>query len=686
MSDSAPLLIELGTEELPPKNLRQLEQAFGDAFARTLEQEGFTFEGLTTFATPRRLAVLLESVQIKQAEQTIERRGPALSAAYDASGQATKALAGFARSCGVEPDTAFETIETDKGAWVVYRAQVTGQHLSDRLQVILEAVTASLPIAKRMRWENLSAEFVRPVRWVVALIGEDVVPISLFGCEASSISRGHRFMSRGDIALKSPSEYEQLLKDHFVVASLEQRRVMIWEDLKAEAARLEGILEEDPALLDEVASLTEWPVVLSGAFDPSFLRVPSEVLISAMREHQRYFHLRDASGALLPRFITVANIKSEDPDVIIRGNERVITPRLADAAFFYDKDLSQPLSDWLERLHAVVYQADLGTYFEKARRLGELSKRIARLLSIDETLSERAGRLAKADLLSGMVGEFPELQGIMGEYYAIASGEPADISSAIKEHYQPRFSGDVLPTKDVSFVVALADRLDALVGLFGVNQPPTGSKDPFALRRQAIAVVRLCVEKGIRRPVFDLVDEAAHVYDRGFETDAVKTYLVDRFEQWSLDQGVSGDVVRAILCRDDAQLCLSQSFEDMATLREFKAEPSAASLIQAQKRINNILEKTDIAADSAIDPSLFQHSAESAVVSLAQKMLAMRDDGLKDRLDVLAEGLPHIEAFFEHVLVMADDLALRSNRLASLKILRNAINQIADLSLLDPIK
>ena len=683
MTDALPLLIEIGTEELPPTSLTTLERAFGQLIGEALRKEGFEHDGLQTFATPRRLAIVIKNIATTQPDQAIERRGPALTAAYDESGQATKALAGFARSCGVSADTTFETITSDKGAWVVYRATAPGLPLTERLGAILEASLQQLPIARRMRWRDLSAEFVRPVRWLVVMIGTEVVPIELFGCTASNQSRGHRFMGKGAFEIRSPLEYASQLAEHFVVADRMDRQKMIWSALMAKAESLGGVIPENNALLDEVTALVEWPAVLAGHFDERFLRVPSEVLVSAMREHQRYFHLIDEAGQLLPVFLTVANIDSPKPEMVIKGNERVITPRLADAEFFYDRDLRQTSTEWLESLKEVTYQAELGSYFEKAERLGSLSALIARRMGVDEASAQRAGLLAKTDLVSGMVGEFPDLQGIMGEYYARAAGEASAVSLAIREHYQPRFAGDALPMGEISQAVALADRLDALVGLFGINQPPTGSKDPFALRRQAIGVVRICVESQLPISPSTLVDDAIAGFAREFDGQAVKDYLADRFEQWAIDEGVAYDAVRAILARQDDAPLLANAYADMQTLAAFKAEPTAEALISAQKRINNLLTKVTEDEVGDIEATLFEHASEQAVVDLANTLNETKGLPLLNRLAALGQGLSAIEDYFDNVLVMSDDATLRANRISTLKMLRDAVNQIADLSLLE---
>lgn len=491
-------------------------------------------------------------------------------------------------------------------------------------------------------------------------------------------------MGNGAFKIRSPLEYESQLVEHFVMANRTNRRKTIWSALRSKAESLGGTITENDSLLDEVTALVEWPIILAGHFNERFLRVPSEVLISAMREHQRYFHLVDDAGSLLPIFLTVANVDSPEPEVVIKGNERVIKPRLADAEFFYDKDLKQPPIQWLESLKMVTYQAELGSYFEKAKRLGSLSAQIASRLGVDEASAERAGQLAKTDLVSGMVGEFPDLQGVMGEYYARAAGEANNVSLAVREHYQPRFAGDALPSGEVSQVVALADRLDALVGLFGINQPPTGSKDPFALRRQAIGIVRICVENQLPLSPFTLVDDAVISFTREFDGQPVKDYLIDRFEQWAIDEGVSYDAVRAILARKDEAPVLATMYGDMQTLAAFKTEPSAEALISAQKRINNLLSKVTVGEAGNVQPTLFEHPSEQTLIALTGTLNQAKDLPLSSRLAELGKGLKAIEDYFDNVLVMSDDAALRANRISTLKMLRDAVNQIADLSLLEP--
>jgi len=681
---SNPLLIEIGTQELPPKSLKTLMNGLSREVAAQLDALQLPYQEIESYATPRRLAVRINGLASRQADQKVERKGPSLTAAYDSEGNPSKALLGFAKSCGLEQLGSLETLETDKGAWVIYRSSISGKHLEDLIQTILDGSISKLPIAKKMRWGSSKDEFVRPVEWLLVLYGSTVLASSLYGKDADRFTRGHRYMGEQHCSVNHANDYEALLSAEKVQVNFQQRRDQILNQLELEATRLGGVLTKDEALLDEVTGLVEWPVVLSGTFAASFLDVPEEALISAMREHQRYFHIRNKNAALLPYFLTVTNIESLDPPTIIKGNERVITPRLTDAAFFYNKDVASPLDERLQKLGNVVFQNELGSFLDKANRISALAGFIATAIGIDPEPARRAGLLAKTDLVSQMVGEFPDLQGIMGAYYAQQAGEGDAVVIAIREHYQPSFAGDELPSSDIACCLALADKMDTLVGLFGIGRPPTGSKDPFALRRQALGIVRICIEKN--QP-FDLVKIAAHsasLFATAFNTDELLEYIRDRFENWLVDQGRPLDVIRAIRHRSHKIHDLPAAVADIEALIEFRSRPEAIQLILAQKRIQKILDKSAPGDQDTVDEALFQHPSEHALYEqiLVLQEIEASHHGFSQRLTEFAASSGPLELYFEHVMVMDENQALRQNRLATLSLLRNMVIKMANLSIL----
>lgn len=676
-------LLEIGTEELPPKALRRLKESLAAALTAGLDKAQLSHGAVTSFATPRRLAVMVRELVDAQPAQAIERRGPALAAAFDSSGSPTKAATGFARSCGVEVSELHQ-LETDKGTYLVYREDKPGAPLAELIGPIVEAAAASLPVERPMRWGASRAEFVRPVHWIVLLHGRDVIPATLFGVDSNRITRGHRFMSSGNLEIGSPDAYEQVLEKHKVVASFEKRRDIIARQL-AQLEKAEGAtVVTDPDLLDEVTSLVEWPVSLCGGFDPAFLEVPEEALISAMKSHQRYFHLRDGKGRLAPRFIAVANIESINPGTVIAGNERVITPRLADASFFYRQDGKSTLESKLERLKHIVFQGKLGSYYEKAKRIEALAGIIAEFLSDDPVMAQRAGLLCKADLVSDMVNEFPELQGIMGGYYAQRDNEGAKVASAIAEHYQPSQSGGAIPSTTTGKIVAIADKLDTLAGLFGVGQPPTGSRDPFALRRQSIGVLRICIEGELDLDIEDLVTRAAGNHDKGFETRPLLEYLFERLAVAYQEQGIPVDTFNAVRFGGRPTSVLTTLDRQVKALQAFRAHESAAALAAANKRVANILKPVDVDRLPAVSPALFASDAESilyAALAEAKSSIAQEPD-FGAQLLALARVRPAIDTYFDEVLVMTDDEAVKLNRLATLHEMRTLFLSVADVSLL----
>lgn len=677
------LLIEIGTEELPPKSLNRLRQAFAAGMQQQVENTGLTHEGVESFATPRRLAVRFKNIADRQPDQAIEKKGPAVKAAFDQEGHPTRALSGFMRSCGIESPDALSTLETDKGSWLVYRSEQPGQDLQALVPDMLNRALADLPIDRRMRWGKRRSEFVRPVHWLVCLHGATILPVQAFGLTASNQSRGHRFMSDGPFTVTHANDYVEACRSASVLADFDERRETIRGQINRLAKEQAAELEDDPALLDEVTSLVEWPVALAGSFDEDFLKVPAEVLISAMKEHQRYFHLTDAAtGKLLPRFITVANLESSQPDVVIAGNERVIRPRLSDAAFFFEQDTRSPLQENLPRLSQVVFQTDLGTYLEKTERVSRLAGHIAAALGADRSLAETAGRLCKADLVSDMVIEFPDLQGVMGGYYAAHDGESNEIAKGIAQHYRPEYSGGPLPEGPIASAVALADKLDTLVGLFGINQPPTGSKDPFALRRQALGVIRICIENGLRFNLLDCLAQAASGYERQFDTAPLADYIIERLTNYYADQGISSDVVDAVVATRAADgIDLVHLDQVMQAIAAFRQVPAAEQIIAANKRVANILRQAD-AGNRAYQASLATDEAEQGLFQAMSTLDLTAVSSAEDKLTRLASLQSPVDRFFDEVLVMAEDEALKNNRLALLRDLRSQFLEVADFSLL----
>ncbi|MGD8842885.1 MAG: glycine--tRNA ligase subunit beta, partial [Gammaproteobacteria bacterium] len=627
MTDTRDLLIEIGTEELPPKALRRLSLAFADAMNNGLQAAGLQAANTTAFATPRRLALLIKSLPLAQTDRETVRRGPALSAAFDDEGCPTQAAVGFARSCGVDVE-ALEQLETGKGSWLSFRVQEKGHTTEQLVPELVNKALAALPIPKRMRWGDRDDEFVRPVHWVVLLFGDQVIDARILGVNSGRHTHGHRFHHPQAIYLAEPEAYLPILEtEGYVLADYEARREAIRAQVIEQANALGGEALIDADLLDEVTALVEWPVALSGQFDSGFLDIPSEALISSMQDHQKYFPVVDADGALMAHFITVANLASADPDQIRAGNERVIRPRLADAAFFWNQDRKQPLAARAEGLRSMVFQKKLGTLFDKQERIATLAGRIATMIGAEHAHAERAARLSKCDLLTSMVYEFPELQGLMGRYYALHDGEPETVADAIAQHYLPRFAGDGLPETGVSQAVALADRLDSLVGIFAIGQQPSGDKDPFALRRAALGVIRICIERALDIDLEQLLEAAAGAFGDNLDTasavDSVFGYTMDRLRGYYQDQDVDVDLIDAVLATRPTRLL--DIDRRIQACREFRRLPEAASLAAANKRIGNILKKTDQPIPAQIDPTLLEDAAEQ---QLAGQLEDMRQDVL----------------------------------------------------------
>lgn len=680
-------LVEIGAEELPPKALKRLRDAFANHLAAALKSAGLDYSQLHAFAAPRRLAIWVENLQTQQADQRIERKGPALQGAFDDQGQASKATQGFAKSCGVAVSD-LKKVETDKGSYLVYEALVAGRKTAELLPQMVEDALKALPIPKMMRWGSSDVTFVRPVHWIVMLLGEAVIPCTILGKNAGRVTYGHRFHAPAALNITRPGDYLTLLANQgYVLADFEARRQSILQQALEAAADLNAQAILDENLVDEVTALNEWPHAIVGRFEESFLQVPAEALISVMQGHQKYFPMRHQNGQLLNAFITFANIQSTDPSKVRAGNERVIRPRLSDAKFFWTQDQKQPLIAFGERLKTIVFQKDLGTVADKTRRVQTLAGKIAKALGVNVSQAEQAAALSKCDLMSNMVGEFPELQGIMGRYYALASGEDMEVAQAIEEHYWPRFAGDAVPKSGVSIALSLADKLDTLAGIYGLGQVPTGDKDPFALRRAALGVGRIMVENQLSLSLSQLLQWALE--DQPFtakpQVEAeLYDFMVDRLRAYFADQGFALQEFDAIrVLRPASPWDFAQR---LAAVKAFAQLPEAASLAAANKRIANLLKKS-AGAQTLVDVTAFNQAEETALWQAFQTaktaaQQSMEHNNYTQALQTLAGLKPVVDAYFEGVMVMCEDENLRANRLATLSEVRGEFLRIADLSLL----
>lgn len=679
-------LFELGTEELPPLALPELEHALSQGIRSGLESATLAHGELSSYAAPRRLAVLVRDLAEMQPVQQLKRRGPPVNAAFDKSGAPTRAATAFAESCGVALEK-LGRITEGKGEFLYFEGSKPGAATASLLPGIIQAALDALPIPKRMRWGASAAEFVRPVHWVLMRFGDETLSVRLLDTVAGATTRGHRFHAPNELHLAAPADYAETLKTKgFVLASFAERRERIRAQVLETATAGGGHAVMDDDLLDEVTALVEWPVAVEGRFDERFLKLPREVLISTLQEHQRYFAVEDASGSLTNRFITISNIASRDPSRVREGNERVVRPRLADAAFFQEQDRRKPLHGWRDGLDAVTFQAKLGSIGDKARRVVTLARDIAPQVGADASLAARAADLAKCDLLSAMVGEFPELQGTMGAYYAAADGEDARVAAAIREHYLPRGAGDALPTDAVSVAVALADKLDTLAGIFGIGQKPSGTKDPFALRRAAIGVFRIVLERRLDLDLAELVAKAvtAQPAKTAQTANEVLAYLQERMRAHYLDAGYPAESFDAVLATETTR---PVDFESrMQALAAFRQRPEAESLAAANKRIANILRKSDVGVvPSGVDASKLQLAAEKSLhqaieavaTKVTQDVAARRYDAA---LASLAALRPAIDAFFNDVMVNDPDPSLRANRLALVSRVRSLFAGVADFS------
>lgn len=685
------LLFELGTEELPSGAVFPLAESLATQIVANLAKAGVHHENVRFFATPRRLAVLIQGVEESQPNQTISRRGPIFEAGRDANGQPTPALMGFAKSCCVSVD-ALTTVETDKGKWWFYETITNGAQTKALLPGLIAASLAALSIPKPMRWGSGDIEFIRPVHWAVLLFGEEVVPCRVMGVETGRQSYGHRFHHPMAVDISSPLSYESTLKSAFVIADFAVRRQLIVEQIQALTQPAGFVEVMPPELLDEVTSIVEWPVALMAAFEDKFLDVPAEALIASMQSHQKCFALRSQNGDLVPYFITVSNINSRHPEQVIAGNEKVMRARLSDAAFFYHQDRRSPLSASREATAHVLFQAKLGTLFDKSERLSCLMRDLVAPLSLDSTQAVRAAQLSKCDLMTGMVGEFPELQGLMGYYYALHDGEADAVAIALNEQYLPVSSVDKLPESTLGCALSLVDRLDTLVGAFAIGQKPTGVKDPFKLRRHALALARLLVHMEKAPSISTLIQYSLSAYGESLQIEpgsmqALHVFILERMYAYYEGQGIRADVVNAARARQDD--CLFDLDQRIKALQTFALREEAGSLSAACKRVNNILHHASWSDENErIDASLFQVPAE---VELYQRLQQAEERvapcyarrSYEEILTVLADLRTPVDAFFEHVMVMVDDDALKRNRLNLLASLQKLLQGVADISLFE---
>ena len=686
---TANLLFELGTEELPPNALRRLSEALAAEFARGLDDAGLTHGGVTPYATPRRLALLVLDCAVAQPDRDVERRGPALQAAFDADGRPTKAAEGFARSCGATVDQ-LQRQETDKGSWLVYQVRQPGRPVAELLPGIAENALNRLPIPKRMRWGTSEAQFVRPVHWLVFLLGDKVVPCTLLDAQAGNVTFGHRFHHPAAITLYNPEDYAEVLESlGKVVAHFDTRRARIRAFVEEAAKALAGRADLDDALLDEVTALNEWPCPIVGAFEARFLSVPQEALVATMKSNQKYFPLFDRDGTLMNQFVTIANIDSPQPELIRAGNERVVRPRLADAMFFWEQDGRKRLADHLGRLDHVVFQKGLGSMRDKSDRVAALAELIADHIGGDRVLARRAGELSRCDLMTDMVFEFPEMQGIMGRYQARRDGEPEEVAQAMDEFYMPRFSGDQLPQSRTGIAIALAERIDTLVGIFGVGMRPSGDKDPFALRRAALGALRILREHALPLNLRWLLAAAEDhlgesVKEQG-TVQAVYGFMLERLKGLYLDAGTPLEVFEAVAAVHPESIA---DFEHrVRAVSDFRDLPEAEALAAANKRISNILKKVDGTIPAGIDPSLFELTAEKEladqVTAVAGRIAPlMADANYGATLQALSHLREPVDRFFDDVMVMAEKPEVRDNRLAMLQSLAQQFLQVADISAL----
>ncbi|WP_350607943.1 glycine--tRNA ligase subunit beta [Pseudoalteromonas sp. MER144-MNA-CIBAN-0113] len=682
------LLVEIGTEELPPKSLRKLAEAFAANLTAELESLELAHQGVSWYASPRRLGLQVKALDAKQQDKEVEKRGPATKAAFDAEGNPTKAAMGWARGCGIEVKDA-QTLETDKGAWLLHIAKVAGQETKLLMADAISKALAKLPIPKPMRWGANKTQFIRPVHTVTILLGNELIEGEILGKQVSNQLQGHRFHHPEKININHADDVFNVLKSAYVIADYEQRKAQIRAQIEDAAKAVNAVVAMDEDLLEEVTSLVEWPVTLTATFEEAFLDVPAEALIYTMKDDQKYFPLLDQNGKLLNKFLFVSNIESKDPSVVISGNEKVVRPRLADAQFFFETDKKKTLESRLESLDSVLFQKQLGTLKDKSQRISELAGYIAEQLGADKALAARAGLLSKTDLMTEMVMEFTDVQGVMGMHYARHDGEAEDVAVAQNEQYMPRFAGDNLPTSLISCAVAIADKFDTLVGIFGIGQAPKGDKDPFALRRAAIGALRIMVEKQLPLDILDLVAKSQTLFGEKLTNLNVSTdvfeFMLGRFRAWYQDEGIEVDVIQAVLARRPTK---PVDFDRrVKAVSHFRTLDAAESLAAANKRVSNILAKNNITTQGDVEQSLLSDDAEkvlaSQVAKFATDLAPLYSDGnYQEALSQLAGIRDSVDNFFDNVMVMADDEAVKQNRLALLSQLSGLFLEIADISVL----
>lgn len=684
-------LVELGCAELPPKALKTLSEAFESGVEAGLSKAGLSFQRIQSFASPRRLAILVSGLDVQQDDIQQERWGPAVKAAFDADGNPTPAANGFAKSCGVAVE-ALDRADNKGVEKLFFKSVQPGSSTDALLPEIIANSLNKLPIPRKMRWGSTRNEFVRPVYWLVMLFGQKVVDAELFGIRSGRTSWGHRYHGKQQLDITAPADYEQTLESQgYVIADYARRKEIVAKQVAAQGETVSGTVYLDDDLLEEVTSMVEWPVALTGRFDEHFLNVPPEALISSMKSHQKTFYVTDADGKLMPYFVAVANLESQDPAQVIAGNERVIRPRLADAAFFYESDRKTPLASHIEQLEKIVFQQQLGTVADKSRRVAELASTLADKLQGNSENCHRAALLAKCDLVTHMVAEFPELQGIMGYYYASHDGEAEDVAKAINEQYLPRFSGDALPETLTGCILAVSEKLDTMTGMFAIGQPPSGSKDPFALRRSALGILRILVDKHLDLDLNDVINTSLSLYQQQglkFADDTasqVFSFLLERFRAWYQGEGVSSEVFQSVyLLQPGSPMDFASR---IAAVKRFVTLPESQALAAANKRVSNILQKAEGFSPSSVDSNLFEVDAESALWTRINELRDQTTELFAKRdytaaMEALAVLRPEVDSYFDNVMVMADDANVQQNRLSMLSELRSLFLRGADISCL----
>ncbi|MGP1956815.1 MAG: glycine--tRNA ligase subunit beta [Arsenophonus sp. NC-PE1-MAG3] len=682
-------LVEIGTEELPPKTLRLLAESFAENFKYQLKQAELQYSEVIWYASPRRLALKVTDLAAHQADRAVEKRGPEISQAFYVTGKPTKAAEGWAHNCGITVEQA-ERLITDKGAWLFYRETSKGREAKELLVDMVTNSLNQLSTPKLIRWGNKSTQFIRPVHTLIMLLGDQLLEGEVLGVQSSRVIRGHRFMGEAELTIDSAEQYPAILRERAkVIADYEERKALIKHEVNKIAQQLGGIIELSDNLLEEVTSLVEWPVVLTAKFEQKFLSVPAEALVQTMKGDQKYFPVYDKFGNLMANFIFVANIESSEPQKIIAGNEKVIRPRLADAEFFFKTDCKKRLEEYLPQLETVLFQKQLGTLRDKTNRLEVLSGWIADKIGADVNHATRAGLLSKCDLMTNMVFEFTDIQAIMGMYYARRDGEAEDVAVAIKEQYQPRFAGDQLPSNHVAVALALADKIDTLVGIFGIGQPPKGGKDPFALRRAALGVLRIIVEKGYDLDLLELTQQAVELYSNKLTNknvvDDVVKFMLGRFRAWYQKQGYRIDTIQAVLaCWPTKPVDFDARIK---AVTHFQTLEAAKALAAANKRISNILNISNEKLNKNVFMRVLKSPEEitlaAHLIGLQHKLIPLFADGkYQSVLIELASLREAIDAFFDNVMVMDDDQIIRINRLTLLNQLRDLFLQVADISLL----